>query len=149
MRGYWALSTISVLAMPAALWAASPILPGLWETTITIDSVDMPNAPPGIAKMMQGHKSVVKHCATADEVAQGPQEMLKSSADCHFNRYTMTGGHFSSEMVCTQHGSTVTAKSDGHFTPTSFDATGSTEMSGAHGMRMTTTVSGRRVGDCH
>ena len=149
MRGILALSTISVLAVPAALWAASPILPGLWETTVTINSVDMPNAPPAVAKMMQGHKTVVKHCATAEEVAQGPQEMLKSSPSCHFTRYTMTGGHFSSEMVCSQHGTTVTAKSDGRFTPTGFDATGSSEMSGPQTMRMTTTVSGRRVGDCH
>ena len=148
MRGTLALSTIAVLAVPAIARAASPISPGLWETAVTITSVDMPNAPPSVAKMMQGHKTVVKRCATAKEVAQGPQEMLKSSKACHFTRYVMTGGHFSSEMVCNMNGTTLTARSEGHFTPTSFDATSSSEMNGPRPMRMTTKVVGRRLGDC-
>jgi len=149
MRGILALSTIAVLAVPAIAWAAAPILPGLWETTVTVTSVDMPNAPPSVVKMMRGHKTVVKHCATAKDVAQGPQEMLKSSKACHFTRYAMTGGHLSSEMVCSQRGMTTTARSEGRFTPVSFDVTSSAEMSGAQHMRMTTTMSARRLGDCH
>lgn len=148
MRGILALSTIAVLAVPAIGWAAPPVLPGMWETASTITSVDMPNAPPAVAKMMRGRKTVVKRCATAKDVAQGPQEMLKSSKACHFNRYVMTGGHFSSEMVCNMNGTTLTARSEGHFTPTSFDATSSSEMTGRQPMRMTTTVVGRRLGDC-
>jgi len=149
MRGILVLSTIAVMAAPAILWGAAPILPGLWETTVTINSADMPNAPPSVAKMMQGHKTVVKRCATAKEVAQGPQEMLKSSKSCHFTRYTMAGGHFSSEMVCNMSGTTMTAHSEGHFTPVSFEATSSTQMNGRQSMRMTTSVVGRRLGDCH
>jgi len=149
MRGILALSTIAVLAVPAIVRAAPPILPGLWETTVTINSVDIPNAPPAVVKAMRGHKAVVKHCATAKDVAQGPQEMLKSAKACHFTRYTMAGGHLSSEMVCSQHGMTTTARSEGSFTPVSFTATGSSEMTGPQHMRMTTTVTGRRLGDCH
>jgi len=149
MRGTLALSTIAVMAVPAIVWAAPPILPGLWETAVTITSVDMPNAPPSVAKMMRGHKTVMKHCMTPKDVTQGPQEMLKSSKACHFTRYSMAGGHFSSEMVCSQRGMTTTARSDGHFTPVSFEATGSTEMSGPQHMRMTTAVAAHRVGDCH
>jgi hypothetical protein len=74
--------------------------------------------------------------------------MLKSSPSCHFTRYSMTGGRFSSEMVCSQNGAKVTSRSSGNFTPVSFTATGSSEMSGPQSMRMTTTVLGRRLGDC-
>jgi len=149
MRGILALSTIAVLAVPAIVWAAPPILPGLWETAVTINSVDMPNAPPAVAKMMRGHKTVTKHCMTAKDVAQGPQEMLKSSKACHFTRYSMAGGRFSSEMVCNQNGTTMTSRSEGRFTPVSFSATSSTEMSGPQHMRMAMTMAARRLGDCH
>ncbi|HWI85122.1 MAG TPA: DUF3617 domain-containing protein [Sphingomonas sp.] len=148
MRALLGLSSLVLAAAPLAA-QKSPILAGLWETVLTINSVDMPNAPPAVAKMMRGHKTVVKHCATAKDVAKGPQEMLKSSPNCHFTRYSMTGGHFSSEMVCNQNGMKMTSRSEGNFTPTSFTATGSSEMSGPRPMRMTTTVSARRLGDCH
>jgi hypothetical protein len=147
MRAFLGLSTLVLLAVPAVAQKA-PILAGLWETAVTITSVDMPNAPPAVAKMMRGHKTVVKRCATAKDVAQGPQEMLKSAPSCRFTRYSMTGGHFSSEMVCDRNGTKLISRSEGNFTPISFNATGSSEMSGPRPMRMTTTVSGRRVGDC-
>jgi hypothetical protein len=147
MRAVLGLSTLALLAAPVAA-QKTPILPGMWETAVTITSVDMPNAPPAVAKMMRGHKTVVKHCATPKDVAMGPQEMLKSSPSCHFTRYTMAGGHFSSEMVCNQNGTKVTSRSNGNFTPVSFTAIGSSEMSGPQSMRMTTTVSARRLGDC-
>jgi len=142
------LSTLLLFAAPV-LAQSAPILPGLWETVMTITAVDMPNAPPAVAKMMQGHKTSVKHCVTAKDVAQGPQEILKSSPSCRFTRYSMTGGRFSSEMVCNQNGAKMTARSEGNFTSTRFTATGRSEMSGPQPMKMTTTVSGRRLGDCH
>ena len=147
MRIFLGLSTLGLLAVPVMAQKA-PILPGLWETAVTITSVDMPNAPPAVAKMMRGRKTLVKHCATPKDVAQGPQEMLKSSPHCRFTRYSMAGGHFSSEMVCNPNGARMTARSEGNFTPVSFNATSSSEMSGPHPMRMTSTVSGRRLGDC-
>ena len=147
MRASLGLSTLVLLAAPV-LAQKAPILPGMWETAVTITSVDMPNAPPAVAKMMRGHKTVVKHCVTSKDVAMGPREMLKSSPSCHFTRYTMTGGRFSSEMICSQNGAKVTSRSSGNFTPVSFTATGSSEMSGPQSMRMATTVSGRRLGDC-
>jgi len=148
MRTILGLSTLALLAAPVVAQKA-PILPGMWETAVTITSVDMPNAPPAVAKMMRGHKTVVKHCTTPKDVAMGPREMLKSSPSCHFTRYNMTGRNFSAEMVCNQNGAKVTSRSSGNFTPVSFTATGSSEMSGPQSMRITTTVSGRRLADCH
>jgi len=147
MRTILGVSTLVLIAAPVVAQKAA-ILPGMWETAVTITSVDMPNAPPAVAKMMRGHKTVVKRCATPKDVGMGPQEMLKSSPSCHFTRYSLTGGRFSAEMVCNQNGTKVTSRSNGNFTPVSFTATGSSEMSGPQSMRMTTTVSGRRLGDC-
>ena len=146
MRAFLGLTTMVLLAAPVVAQKA-PLVPGLWETVVTITSVDMPNAPPAVAKMMRGHKTVVKHCATPKDVAQGPRLKIDLTTG-YYSRYSMTGGHFSSEMVCNQNGAKMTARSEGNFTSTSFTATGSSEMSGPQPMRMTTTVSGRRLGDC-
>ena len=144
---YWIIAA-AVLAPGAAL-ADTPVTPGQWEIAVTINAMEMPGAPPGIAAMMVGKTTKIKHCITPEEAARGPQDMLKTNKSCNFTRYSMTGGRLESEMVCKQGGGTVTATSSGNFTPTGFTATGHSVSSGG-GMEMTMTSStvGRRIGDC-
>lgn len=137
---------LAALLVPAS--ALAQVTPGQWTTTVTIDTVEMPGAPPGIANMMRGHKVSMKHCMTAEEAARGPQEMLKSDKSCHFTRYAMAGGKLSSEMTCTRGGMTTTATTTGTFTSTSFAAKGRTVTTGSQPMTMTSSVVGTRVGDC-
>lgn len=141
------LSLFLILALlPAA--AQAQVTPGQWEIVTTVDSMDMPGAPPGIAAMMKGRPIKVRHCLTADEAARGPQEMMKARKECTFSRYAMTGGKLDSVMTCQQGGSTMTATSSGSFTPTDFATTSRTVMTGSHAMTMTAKTIGRRVGDC-
>ena len=145
-----ALSAFAVAAgAGVALAQASGIQPGQWETTVTIDSMEMPGAPAGIAKMMVGKTTRVTHCMTAEEAARGPQEMLKSNKSCTFTRYSMAGGRIDSEMTCKQGAQTTIAVSTGSFTPTSFTAKGRMVSTGQMATTMTMTSVGRRVGDCH
>lgn len=140
---------LGATAATVALAQATPVQPGEWETKVTIDAVDMPGAPPMVANMMRGRTTTVKHCITAADAAKGPQEMLKSNKSCTFTRYSMAGGKLSSEMVCKQGGSTMTATSTGSFTPTSFTGTGkAVTTGGAMPMTMSSTTVGRRIGDC-
>ncbi len=133
----------------AAVAQVSAIQPGQWETSVTITSVDMPGAPPEMAKMMIGRTTTVKQCLTPEQAARGPQDMLKGNKSCEFTHYSIAGGRLSSEMVCRQGGGTMTATSSGSFTPTSYTATGKVVVSGGAAMTMTSTTSGRRTGECH
>ncbi len=151
MGGMSRLIAVGVLALAAPVAAqaqSAGINPGQWEIAVTINSMDMPGAPPAIANMMKGKTTKVKHCITPEEAARGPQELLKSDKSCTFTRYSMTGGALSSEMVCKQGGGMMTATTTGSFTPDSFTATGRTVSTGGMPMTMTSTSVGQRVGDC-
>jgi hypothetical protein len=134
-------------AIPA-LASAEAIQPGQWDIVTTVQSVEMPGAPPQIAAMMKGKPVRVSQCITPADAAKGPQEMMKSNKQCRFTRYSMAGGKLSSEMVCDQRGGTMTATSTGSFTPTGFTATGRTVITGAQKMTLTATTVGKRLGAC-
>jgi Protein of unknown function (DUF3617) len=137
------------IAVPSLIHAQTPVVqPGQWEMAVTVNTVDMPGAPPMVANMMRGRTTTIKHCITPDEALRGPQEAMKSNKSCAFTRYTAAGGKLSSEMVCKQGGGTMTVVTSGTFTPTSFAATGQSVMTGRANMTMTTTSTGRRVGEC-
>lgn len=145
--------------MPVCLLAASAsvanarVQPGQWEASYTVNSIDMPGAPPQVAQMMKsqmagGKKNRMTYCITPQQAAQGPQEMLKQNPSCRFTKYSMKGGTISTEMSCSHNGGTMTARANGSYTPTSFNVTSSAVMSGGMNMRMTTTNIGRRIGPC-
>jgi hypothetical protein len=137
------------LAVSPTFAAAQAVQPGQWEIVTTVQSVEMPGAPPQVAAMMKGRPIRISQCISPADAAKGPQEMMKSSKQCRFTRYSMAGGRLSSEMVCDQDGGgAITATSTGTFTPTAFTATGRTVMTGAQGMTMTATTIGKRIGAC-
>ena len=142
------LSTAAVVFPSLALAQAATVQPGMWEMAATVNTVDMPSAPPMVARMMQGRTTRIRHCITLEETSRGPQEMLKTSKACTFTRYSLAGGRLSSEMVCRQGGGTMTATTSGTYTPTSFSATGRSVNTGPATMTMTTTSTGHRIGDC-
>ena len=140
---------VLIAAAPTGLLAqAVSIQPGQWETTLKIQSMTMEGAPPQVAAMMRGHTTTVRSCLTAADAAKGPQELLKTNKSCSFTRYDMAGGRLSTEMVCRQGGSTTTATSTGSYTPTSMTAQSHVVGTGRMAMNMTSTVTGRRIGDC-
>ena len=132
----------------AALAQGAGVQPGRWEIAITINSVEMKGVPAGIAKIMIGKTTRVRHCITPEAAARGPQDQLKSDKSCVFTRYSMVGGRLDSAMSCRQGGGTMTAVNTGTFTPTGFTATGRSVTSGEMATTMTSTSVGRRIGNC-
>ena len=143
-----ALAACVSMLLPGAALAAPGVTPGLWEIAVTINAVDMPGAPPAVAKMMVGKTINMKHCITPEDAARGPQDMLKSDKSCTFTKYSMVGGKLNSEMTCTRGGTTTTAVSSGSFTPTSFTANGRSTVSGQMPMTTNATTVGHLVGPC-
>ncbi|MET0375689.1 MAG: DUF3617 domain-containing protein [Rhizorhabdus sp.] len=147
--------TISIYSLlwtlPAAVQAQ--VQAGQWEASTTINSIDMPGAPPQVAQMMKsqmagGGKTRMTYCITPEQAAQGPQEMLRQNPACRFSKYSMRGGLISTEMSCRQSGGTMTARANGSYTPTSFNVTSNAVMSGRMSMRLSSTSVGRRIGPC-
>jgi hypothetical protein len=137
------------LLLSAPIAAAGPTLqPGLWQTTVTIKSVTMPNAPASMMRAMQGHTTNVKQCVTAQDAARGPHDLLKSAPSCRFTRYAMAGGRFSAAMSCAQGGGSMNSTVIGAFTPTSFSADSNVVMTGGAGMTMASRITSRRLSDC-
>lgn len=132
----------------APVTAQAQIQPGQWQATSKVQSLDMPGAPPQVAKMMNGKTTNMSYCITPEQAAKGPQEMLKQNPSCHFTKYLMAGGRISTEMTCAQKGGTMTAQANGSYTPTSFSMTSNTVMTGKMSMKMTSSSTGRRVGPC-
>jgi hypothetical protein len=144
----WMLA--SLLIIPVA--AQAQVKPGQWENTVTVKSMDMPGAPPQMAEMMKrsmgGGARTYSHCVTPEQAAQGPRDLIKENKSCQVTNFSMTGGHFTTEMTCSQNGEETKLKSSGSYGPTSFNATTTMAMSGRQQMTMTNEVSGRWVGPC-
>jgi hypothetical protein len=98
------------LLLSVPVLAQAQVQPGMWESSVTVQSVDMPGAPPQIAAMMKGKTTRQTYCITAEQARQGPQEMLKQNASCRFTKYDMAGGRISTEMSCRQNEGTMTAR---------------------------------------
>ena len=151
MTGIRAFALIASACMAIASAADAQrtgLMPGQWEIVTTIESMEMPGAPPGMANMMKGHPTTIRHCLTPEEAARGPQDIMKAGKACSFTHYSMVGGRLSSQMVCKMGGGTMTATSTGSFTPTGFTTRGRSVMTGGHAMTMTASGVGRRIGDC-
>ncbi|ABQ70767.1 DUF3617 domain-containing protein [Rhizorhabdus wittichii] len=146
MRRSYCIAFACAAALSVA--AHAQVQPGQWESTVTVQSIDMPGAPPQVAAMMKGKTTRQTYCITPEQAAKGPQEMLKQNPSCHFTKYSMTGGVISTAMTCSQNGGTMTAQANGRYGPTSFNVTSTAVMSGRMSMRMTSASSGRRLGPC-
>jgi hypothetical protein len=142
------LRLLAIAAAAPAIAQSSPIQPGQWQIAITVNAMEMPGAPAGIARMMVGRTTRVKHCITPADAARGPQELIKSDKSCTFSRYSMAGGKLQSTMTCKRGGNLVTTETTGSFDATSFTATGRSVTTGSMPMTMTATSVGRRLGNC-
>ncbi len=140
-------AAFAVLAAGAAQ-AGTPIQPGLWEMVSKVETVSIPNAPPAVLQTMRGRPTTMRTCITPEQAAQGPKAIQQTDKSCTVGRYDMSGGRYLAEVVCKRPTGTMTARSVGAYTPTSFTAKSRMSGTGRMTMAMTTTVSGKRVGPC-
>ena len=132
-----------------ALAQAGGIQPGQWEMISTTKSVEMPNGPPQVARMMEGRSSTLRRCITSEEAAaNGLREMVKANKSCTLGHFAMSGGKYDADMTCSQGGGTMTAVTTGTYTPTTMSSTSHIMIKGPTPMTMTTSVVGKRVGAC-
>jgi len=137
-----------LLALPAAT-SSLPIQPGKWQSTVTILDMQSPHMPPGAGAAMRAHPTTVTACITAAQAADGPRAVLQgSNGKCRYTSFNATGGRFNAVMVCTFASGGITATSNGTYTSTTMDVSGSSVMTGRMQTTSKTHTSARRVGPC-
>lgn len=146
MKPILAVATLAAAALSTA--ASAQITPGQWEIKSTITSIQGSAIPPNVAKMMTGKTVTIKNCITPEQAKQGPMEMMKGSKSCTVAKFNMTGGKYTSQVVCKQGGMTITTTGQGAFTPTTMSGQGRAVVSGPQSMTQTQTMTGKRIGSC-
>jgi hypothetical protein len=152
-----------VAGSPAASGARA-MQPGQWEMTTQVTSVEMPGAPPAAQAQLraqQGQTQTDRRCITPEQAANPTRNLVGSgpqSRNCQFSDTTFAGGVIRIRATCRQPGGPGRAEMamEGAFTETTLDgrltvtAVGP-NMTGGPGtqtVRASSTVRGRRVGDC-
>lgn len=141
--------TAALLVTAAAPPAQLPIQPGRWTQTITVTDIQMPGATAGMAQSMRGRPTTISTCITPQQAADGPRAALQRTiGTCHYTSYSFANGRLASTFVCTRPSGTLTTQTSGSFTPVAMDVVAVGNSVGRSPMRMTTHVTGHRVGAC-
>ncbi|MEO6215760.1 MAG: DUF3617 domain-containing protein, partial [Sphingomonas sp.] len=137
-----------LLILPAA-GPSLPIQPGKWQSTVTILDMQSPHMPPGAGAGMRAHPTTVSACVTAAQAADGPRAVLQGShGKCQYTSFNASGGRFSAVMHCAFGRSTMTVTSNGTYTATTMDVTGSSSTTGPMQMTTKSHTVARRIGGC-
>jgi hypothetical protein len=137
------------LLMLAAAGPSLPIQPGKWQSTVTILDMQSPNMPPGAGQAMRAHPTTFTAGVPAAPAAAGPRAVLMgSNGKCHYTSFNATGGRFNSVMVCSFVSGTMTVTSNGTYTATTLDVSGSSVSTGRMQVTSKSHTSGRRIGAC-
>jgi hypothetical protein len=127
-----AIASITALAVDP-----QDMKPGLWEYTMKMEMPGVPFAPP---------PQSARQCVTADDVAKGEvaPDPAQNQGNCEVRNFKRSAGTISYDVACP--GSPPTT-SQVKVTTTATTMEGTTIMDmGEH--KMTTRMSGKRVGDC-
>lgn len=126
---------LSVL-LPALVFSAEGIRPGMWEITSTMDMPGMPMKMP---------PTTIRHCYTADEV-KDQKKVISRDKDCTVTDFKSSGNKVTWKMKCTgKHPGTFSGETV--FSGDSYVSDMKMEAQGGKGS-MTMKVQGKRVGNC-
>ena len=131
--------------------ATVSLQPGMWETTVEVLRMNMPNMPAGVTAPTPP-PTTVRACLTAAQASQPNANFLTGSGEsggCTYENFSMTGGRIQGTVTCNAQGATMRSTLNGQFTPTSYEITTQAQTS-ANGMNveMETRTRSRRTGDC-
>lgn len=135
------------------------VRPGLWESKVTIEQLDVPGMPPEMAgrmKSMMAEKQVhgSRNCLTPEDVKQPKEDFFAGqNKQCRYDHFTMGGGKIDAVMRCGAKGASQVMQMAGTYSPDSYqmqmsnkvEAAGK-DVEGAMAMKMR--VEAHRVGEC-
>ena len=128
------------------------IRPGKWQSTVTIDKMDMPGMPPEVAsrmKKMMAQEHTSDSCLTPEDVKQPKANFFSGNDQCRYDHFTMGHGKIDAEMHCEQSGVSQVMQMTGTYSPDTYRMQMKTSGGpGAKGVTMEMSVDAERVGEC-
>ncbi|NIJ15677.1 DUF3617 domain-containing protein [Sphingobium vermicomposti] len=112
--------------------------PGQWESSFTLEDIDMPNMPGGGAQMEEQMKkmmtrSAIRYCVTPEEATNPGGKMFsgQENKDCVYKGFNVGGGSVKGEISCKSQGGAMTAVMSGKYAPESYEMHMDMKTSGA------------------
>lgn len=135
------------------------VRPGLWESKVTIEQLDIPGMPPEMAgkmKSMMAEKQMnaSRNCLTAEDVKQPKEDMFAGqNKQCRYDHFTMGGGKIDAVMRCGDKNASQVMQMSGTYSPDSYQMQMSNKVEAAAkdaqgAMAMKMRVDARRIGEC-
>lgn len=131
------------------------IQPGLWESKVTVQEMNIPGLPAQYAgKMKQSiaerSNDTNKHCIKPEDVKRPKEDFFGADKSCKYDHFTMGGGKIDVAMVCRREGTRQNMIVSGSFTPTTYSTDMSMNGTGGkeQGMSMKMHVDAKRIGEC-
>lgn len=135
------------------------VRPGLWESKVMIEQLDMPGMPPEMTsrmKAMMAEKQAqgFKTCLTPDDVKKPKEDFFAGqNKGCRYDRFTMGNGKIDAVMRCGGEQATQVMQMAGTYSPDSYQMQMSNKIEaaakGAEGsMAMRMRIDSRRIGEC-
>jgi hypothetical protein len=129
--------------------------PGRWESTVTVEKVDMPGLPPQAKAMMDRQMSAPTRfatCLTPEQAAKPDAGFFRKDASgCAYDHFVMADGKIDAVMSCGQQGHRMKIAISGDYTPEAYSVRASTqgEMQPGATMTIQTAIAAHRVGECN
>jgi hypothetical protein len=132
------------------------VRPGLWASSVTIESIDMPGAPPQMAEQIkralaEQHQQKFESCLTAEEAKRPKEDFFAGrNNQCRYDHFTMSDGKIDARMNCSQGSNSHVMEMSGTYSPDSYAMRVKMEGKPGDGPAMTiaTRVDARRTGEC-
>lgn len=138
---------MAMLAAPATAAGGGDMQPGQWTFAIKMQSANIPGAPPAVSQAMRSPPRNISECIASNPSLQ-MQQILQEAPGCSFTSFSMTGGQLKADMRCSQRGGMMTARISGSYTATTLSATSQATVTAPIQMSASSTITGRRVGEC-
>lgn len=147
---------VRAVSQSGVMTSEAMIEPGLWQSKVTIQEMNIPGMPARYAdrmkQMIAAHRhDTSTHCLTRDEVKK-PKENFFAGEDksCRYAHFTMGAGRMDIQMVCKGEDSMQTTNMSGTYTPTTYSMDVSSTASGGaqQGMVMKMHADAQRIGEC-
>jgi len=128
--------------------------PGQWESTMTLESMEVSGMPPEARKMMDAQKGTAhtfSHCLTPEDAAAPKAGFFQQDASgCTYDHFTMAGGKIDAEMTCPDVSGMGKMKMQGTYSPAAYTMAIQSEgqMQPGQPMKVSMKIASRRTGEC-
>jgi uncharacterized protein DUF3617 len=134
------------------------VRPGLWQSKITVEELDIPGMPTDMAQRMktmmaERQEHGFQTCLTAEDVKRPKEDFFAGkNNECRYEHFTMGSGKIDAAMRCGGKDGATKMAMAGTYSPDSYQMQTAMQMQPGNGeqggMTMKMRIDAQRVGEC-